>query len=369
MTNKQEKVRLVIAGVVAGLCAFFLVVLGNPKNMGFCIACFIRDIAGALKLHQAGVVQYMRPEIPGLVLGSFLISLVAGEFRPRGGSSPLTRLMIGFFVMIGALAFLGCPFRMIIRLAGGDLNALVALAGFIAGIGVGAVFLNKGVSLGRYYRQRAFEGVAFPALQMALLVVLVGFPSLLAFSSKGPGSMHAAIAVSLVAGLVVGALGQKTRLCMVGGVRDSLLVTDWTLLCGTGALFVTLLAANLVSGNFHLGFSGQPVAHSDHLWNFLGMSLAGLGSVLLGGCPMRQLVLAGEGNSDSAMAVIGMALGAAASHNFGLAGAAASAESAGGVSLRGRIAVLIGLAFCVLIGYLKSRKSSVEMDVNKGVKA
>lgn len=31
------------------------------------------------------------------------------------------------------------------------------------------------------------------------------------------------------------------------------------------------------------------------------MLLAGFGCVLLGGCPLRQLVLAGEGNSDSAM--------------------------------------------------------------------
>ena len=37
-------------------------------------------------------------------------------------------------VMIGALAFLGCPLRMIIRLGGGDLNALVALVGFACGI-------------------------------------------------------------------------------------------------------------------------------------------------------------------------------------------------------------------------------------------
>lgn len=41
--------------------------------MAFCIACFVRDTAGALGMHQAEVVQYARPEIIGLVLGSLLL--------------------------------------------------------------------------------------------------------------------------------------------------------------------------------------------------------------------------------------------------------------------------------------------------------
>ena len=36
------------------------------------------------------------------------------------------------------------------------------------------------------------------------------------------------------------------------------------------------------------------------------MALVGWGSVLLGGCPLRQLILAGEGNGDSAVTVLGM---------------------------------------------------------------
>ena len=43
-----------------------------------------RDIAGALGLHRAAVAQYMRPEIIGLVLGSALTALFAGEYRARG---------------------------------------------------------------------------------------------------------------------------------------------------------------------------------------------------------------------------------------------------------------------------------------------
>jgi len=61
---------------------------GNPANMGICVACFIRDIAGALGLHRAGVVQYIRPEIIGFVLGAFITAFAFREFRARGGSSP-----------------------------------------------------------------------------------------------------------------------------------------------------------------------------------------------------------------------------------------------------------------------------------------
>ena len=109
----KEKRNLLIAGVIIGVISVFLVLNGNPKNMGFCIACFIRDIAGATKLHTAAVVQYVRPEILGLVIGSFLISLCFKEFKPRGGSAPVTRFVISLIVMVGALSFLGCPCRMI----------------------------------------------------------------------------------------------------------------------------------------------------------------------------------------------------------------------------------------------------------------
>ena len=34
-----------------------LMLLGNPANMGICVACFIRDIAGGLGLHRAEIVQ------------------------------------------------------------------------------------------------------------------------------------------------------------------------------------------------------------------------------------------------------------------------------------------------------------------------
>ena len=57
-------------GIVIGILAPLLQKWGNPGNMGVCVACFERDIAGALGLHRVDLVQYIRPEIVGFVLGS-----------------------------------------------------------------------------------------------------------------------------------------------------------------------------------------------------------------------------------------------------------------------------------------------------------
>ena len=351
MIKNREKTGIVLAGIAIGVIASLLVLFGNPVNMGFCIACFLRDISGALGLHTAGAVQYIRPEILGLVLGSFLMALLRKEFAPRGGSSPLTRFVLGFFVMIGCLMFLGCPFRMILRMAGGDLNALFGLLGFVCGILVGVVFLNRGYSLKRTYKLPALEGTAFSIIQVVLLVLLVAAPAFIYFSEAGagPGALHAPILLSLAAGLIVGALAQWTRLCMVGGIRDLVLFREWKLLMGFLAILVSALVSNLVltavnAGSFFtLGLEGQPVAHTDGLWNFLGMLLTGFGCVLLGGCPLRQLVLSGEGNTDSAITVLGLAIGAAFAHNFGLA------SSAAGPTANGKVAVIIGIVVVAVI--------------------
>ncbi|MBO8138843.1 MAG: hypothetical protein H0Z40_12125 [Desulfotomaculum sp.] len=77
----KRKGLIIITGSTVGLLAVFLVTLGNPANMGYCIACFLRDITGALGLHRAAPVQYLRPEIIGLVLGAFAAALATRELN------------------------------------------------------------------------------------------------------------------------------------------------------------------------------------------------------------------------------------------------------------------------------------------------
>ena len=356
MSLKKEKLWIIVAGCIIGIISAMLVYFGNPQNMGFCIACFLRDTAGALGLHRAGAVQYIRPEIIGLVLGSFLMALCKKEFGSKGGSAPMTRFVLGFFVMIGCLMFLGCPFRMILRIAGGDINAIFGLVGFALGILAGVFFLKKGYTLKRTYKLSRFDGIIFPAAQVIMLILLIAAPAFIFFTEAGggPGAKHAAIAISLIAGLIVGALAQRTRLCMVGGIRDAVLFREFKLLFGFIAILVSALICNLVLTGvtegtyFNLAMEGQPVAHTDWLWNGLGMLLVGFGCVLLGGCPLRQLVLSGEGNGDSSVTVLGLIAGAAFAHNFGLA------SSADGPTSAGKIAVLIGIGVVAVIACLNT---------------
>lgn len=346
----SSRAGIIIVGAIIGIGAALLQYFGNPPNMGICVACFERDIAGALGLHRADVVQYLRPEIMGFVLGAFIMAAFAGEFKPRGGSSPLIRFFLGIFAMIGALIFLGCPWRALLRLAGGDGNAILGILGLITGIFVGILFLKRGFNLGRSYSQATASGWIMPGLMLGLLFLLTfqvsfapGGP--IFFSAKGPGSMHAPILISICAGLIIGALAQRSRFCTMGAFRDVMLTKNFHLISGVLALLVFAFATNLILGQFKAGFESQPVAHTNHLWNFLGMALSGLSFALAGGCPGRQLFLSGEGDADAGVFVLGMIVGAGISHNF------AMASSPKGVAAFGPIAVIIGMAFCLIIGF------------------
>lgn len=336
---------IILSGLSIGALAVFLVLMGNPGNYGVCIACMVRDITGALGLHRTAVVQYLRPEIIGISLGASIAALATREFRTTGGSSPLLRFALGFVGMIGMLVFLGCPVRTVLRLAGGDLNAGVGLVGLIVGIVIGTYFLIKGFSLGRATKQSTSNGFVFPLFIIGLFIIMFTVPAFIFYSQEGPGSMHAPILISLGAGLFTGFLAQRSRLCMAGGIRDVIFFKDFHLMYGFLAVFVAALIGNLLVGSFKLGFEGQPLAHTDGLWNFLGMLLAGLTAVLLGGCPLRQLVAASEGNTDSVITVLGIIAGAAFAHNFGLA------ASGKGVPIAGQFAVIIGLVFTLVVAF------------------
>ncbi len=347
-----------------GVLAPVLVRFGNPGNMGICVACFTRDIAGALGLHRAGVVQFIRPEIIGFVLGALAAALLCREFRPRCGSSPIVRFLLGAFAMVGALVFLGCPWRAYLRLTGGDWNSLPGIAGLVVGILIGIAFLKDGFSLGRNRASSWPVGWVMPVLSLGLLALLLAAPLLgrdptgtavgpIFFSKEGPGSMYAPIWLALAAGLFIGFLAQRARFCTVGAIRDFALMRDPHLLYGVLAMIAAGFVTNLLLGQFKPGFADQPVAHTNAWMNFAGMLLAGLAFTLAGGCPGRQVFLSGEGDGDAGIFVLGMLVGAGFAHNFSLA------SSAKGPGPYGLAAVIVGMVFCVVIGFVMRERQGV----------
>jgi YedE family putative selenium metabolism protein len=356
-----SRLGVIIVGGLIGFLAVFLQNQGNPPNMGLCMACFERDIAGAIGLHRVSAVQYIRPEIIALVLGAMISALLFNEFRARAGSAPIVRFLLGVFAMIGALTFLGCPWRTMLRLSAGDLNAFVGLLGLIVGIVAGGWFLKKGYTLGDSRQTPAVVGMIMPSIMLLLLVFLVLRPQFyddgpIFFSQSGPGSLHAPVLLSLGVGLLIGFMAQRTHFCTVGPIRNAIFKREMRMFNGIVALVVVAFLTNVAFGQFKVGFELQPIAHSNHLWNFLGMVLSGLAYSLAGGCPGRQLFLSGEGDGDAAVFVLGMIVGAGIVHNFALAGVPDALNNAGelivgGPNAYGQLAVILGLVVCIVLGF------------------
>ena len=208
------------------------------------------------------------------------------------------------------------------------------------------------------------SGSVLPLLMIGVLVLALG-TNLLKSSTAGPGSMHAPIIASLVGGLVFGAFAQKSRMCFAGSIRDIILMKNFDLISVIAGLFVVMLVFNIATGRFVVGFNTPGViAHSEHLWNILGMYTVGFAAVLAGGCPLRQLILAGQGSSDSGVTVIGMFVGAAICHNFGLAasGTALNPETkavvAGAVPTNGKVACILCIVVLFIIAFTCKRETA-----------
>jgi hypothetical protein len=374
---------IILGGLVFGVLGALAVNWGNPNNMGICVACFLRDIAGGLKLQANAAVQYLRPEIFGFALGAFGTSLAFREWRPRGGSSPIIRFILAMFVMVGAMIFMGCPIRMLLRFSGGDLSALIALGGLIAGVLVGVFFLKRGFTLGRATKLPAVAGLIIPVFALGLFVLLLLKFDVLGFTTTAtaPGAQHVNPWLGLGLGLVVGFIVQRTRFCSIGGWRDLFLAKDFYLFSGLAAFVVGALATNYIVGNFaaggllgsphgdiiyHWGITKQPIslpyvnaagaiAWPQYIWTFLGFSLVGLAATQMGGCPLRNVALAGEGDTDAGISVLGYIAGGAIAVNF------LTASSAGATGNLGKYAipaVIIGLVFCLGIGFLMREKEA-----------
>ncbi len=333
---------IILSGLLLGGFGVMLSVWGNPKNTGICVSCFLENIAGALGLHNNVRMMYIRPEIIGFVLGSFLTAGLTKEFRSRGGNSPLIYFLIGIFLIVGSSVFIGCPLKLMLRLSAGDINALVGFGGLVSGILIGVLFMKEGFFPGKPRENKPLNTVIFIGGTVLLLIFLVVRPDFIRFSVKGAAARSAPLLVSLFAGLVIGSAAQRSRFCVTGAWRNFFLAGDRTLLYGLLTLFLAALALNVSNGDFSLNRFGQPGSHPDILWNFLSMALVGLGSVMVGGCPFRQLVLAGEGDGDAVVCVLGMLMGAALVQNFEIR------SLLSGPTVYGKVSVILG--FFILIG-------------------
>lgn len=122
------------------------------------------------------------------------------------------------------------------------------------------------------------------------------------------------VAATLIVGIIVGYIVQRSRFCSIGGFRDFFLARDTYLLKGYGGLLVGAAAGFILfkaTGgkvpNFPLGMDFPPLAP------FIAMVVGAIGlgffSVLAGGCPTRQHVMAAEGKESAVFYLIGLYAG------------------------------------------------------------
>jgi YedE family putative selenium metabolism protein len=340
---------LALWGGILGAAAIGLVALGNPASTGMCASCFLVNIAGALGLHARESQSYLRPEILGIVLGAFFAAYSGKEFRVRGGGSPVTHFLGGFLILLGCEVFIGCPIKALLRTAGGGIAGAVGLAGLAAGVLFAALYVRDGFSLPDPKALPEGAGLVLPAAAFLLLLFASGGGVAFAAWTFPAGAHHAPFAASAAAGLLFGAVGQRSRFCVTGSIRTAFLARDFREAAGTAAFLLAALALNLATGAFSPTLALEPGAHTDLPWAFLALAMVGFGAILVAGCPFRQLVLASSGDMDAAAAVAGMVLAAGLSVRLGVG------SSPAGVTAAGKVAVLVGCAFFLALAARKRR--------------
>lgn len=334
----ESAAALAVLGGLFGAVAVALAALGNPAATGLCASCFLVNVAGAIHLHAKSAQSYLRPELLGIVLGAFFAAFSAREFRVRGGSSPLVHLVGGAFLIFGCEVFIGCPIKGLLRSAGGGAAGIVGIAGLVAGVLFSLPFLSDGFQLGGKKPLPESAGLLLPAAAFLLLAAATLGADFAVAAGPG-GARHAPFAVSAAAGLFFGAVGQRSRFCITGSVKNAVVARDFRDALGAAAFLLVALALSAARGSFSPTLAFEPGAHTDLLWAFLAMAVVGFGAILLSGCPFRQLVLAAGGDLDACAGVAGMLLGASLSVSLGIA------SSPDGVTSAGKLAVLAGAVF------------------------
>lgn len=139
--------------------------------------------------------------------------------------------------------------------------------------------------------------------------------------------MEIYIWATLVVGFIAGILGQRSRMCSIGGMRDLYLIKDSYLFKGMLAFIIAAAVGYIFFNNgvafpwaLHNGVMSA-IPGAPCITGISGLSLAiigGLGvgffAVLAGGCPFRQTVMMSEGKTTAVFYLIGFTIGAIIFH-------------------------------------------------------
>jgi hypothetical protein len=142
-----------VIGLLAALSQSLLISAGGPEAYGFCVACHTRDLVNGIFNILGGTTLALAPisknavlpvmSVVGVLIGAYLSARVNQEHRVRKGTRRdyLVYFLGGFFVLILAMIFGGCPYRAALRTGYGDLIALLFIVTMALGVIAGTVFM------------------------------------------------------------------------------------------------------------------------------------------------------------------------------------------------------------------------------------
>lgn len=351
---KLNNIFYMVSAIIIGAFGSLLSVFGNPLNTGLCISCFMENYAGALKLHNDIFMQYLRPEITFITAGSFFLSLVRKEFKPRLSPSFIAYFLGGFFMIVGCAVFIGCPIKMLLRLAGGDLTSIAGIIGLVAGVYFGVKVLKEGVDTVSFTQRplkQKSTAMMLPVLILMIGITAVGKDGIFPESLSGAAAEKAPFLIAAILSFIIGVASQYSRFCVTGSIRNSIILRKSTGFIALFLLIVSSLIINILFKKFNFGIYGQPGSHTSYFWSFISLFLVGYIAVLIDGCPFRQLIKSGEGDINAQISFLGMLLGAAFVQNFKIL------SDASGPTLFGKLGVLLGFLIFAIIT-LEARKNS-----------
>lgn len=154
--KREIKITPIVAGLIMGILAataqaFFQV--SPPQAYGLCVACHARDLINGVtnyifntNLGVAGISK----DIPVLTVLGVIIGASAGavrhkEFRVKTTVNPLLEFGLGMVIMFSALTLGACPIRTTLRVAYGDVTALIGLLSIAGGVILASIYLKRSV--------------------------------------------------------------------------------------------------------------------------------------------------------------------------------------------------------------------------------
>jgi hypothetical protein len=149
----------VILGIIIGILAVIVqgltISAGGPEAYGFCALCHTRDLVNGLinigfgttlglaAVSKAAILPVM--SMVGVLIGGLIAAKMSGEFRIKVASmrDSITYFIGGVLLMQFGLLLGACPYRAALRLAYGDLIALVGIVGIIIGIWISLILIMR----------------------------------------------------------------------------------------------------------------------------------------------------------------------------------------------------------------------------------